>query len=69
MSTRTHSAADHSIGPFSRRQFQAERKIAQWPVVPINLFTLYVFNNIQLSPNALEEAGHRMRLATGKYLN
>jgi hypothetical protein len=69
MSTRTHSAAVQPVGPFSRRQFQAERKIAQWPLLPIDLFTLYVFNNIQLSPNALEEAGHRMRLATGKKLN
>jgi uncharacterized surface protein with fasciclin (FAS1) repeats len=29
MSTRTHGAADQPVGPFSRRQFQAERKIAQ----------------------------------------
>jgi hypothetical protein len=66
MSTRTHGAADQPVGPFSRRQFQAERKIAQWPLIPIDLFTLYVFNNIQLSPNALEEGGRRVRRATNR---
>jgi hypothetical protein len=66
MSTRTHGAADQPVGLFSRRQFQAGRKIAQWPLIPIDLFTLYVFNNIQLPPNALGEAGHRMRLATDR---
>jgi hypothetical protein len=66
MSTRTHGAADQPVGSFSRRQFQAESKIAQWPLIPIDLFTLYVFNNIQLSPNALEEGERRVRRATDR---
>ena len=63
MSTRTHGAADQLAGPFSRRQFRAQRKIAHWRSTPIDLFTLYIFSNIQLPPNALEEAGRRVRLA------
>jgi hypothetical protein len=66
MSTRSHDAADQPIGPFSRRQFQAEKKTAHWHSIPIDLFTLYIFNNIQLPPDALEEAGRRVRLATVK---
>ena len=64
--TRNQGAADQPVGPFSRRRFQAERKIARWPAIPIDLFTLYLFNNIQLPPHALEEAGRRMRLATAR---
>jgi hypothetical protein len=66
MSTRSHDAADQPIGPFGRRQFQAEKKAAHWHSIPIDLFTLYIFNNIQLPPDALEEAGRRVRLATVK---
>jgi hypothetical protein len=66
MSTRTHGAAYQPVGPFSRRQFQAERKIAHWHSIPIDLFTLYIFNNMQLPPNALEEAGRRVRLAADR---
>jgi hypothetical protein len=66
MSTRTHGAGHQPVGPFSRRQFQAERKIVHWHSIPIDLFTLYLFNNIQLPPNALEEAERRMRLATDR---
>lgn len=64
MSTRTHGAADQPVRPSSRRQFQEKRRIAHWQTIPIDLFTLYIFNNIQLPPNALEEAGRRVRLAT-----
>jgi len=63
MSTRIRGAADQPVAPFSRRQFQAERKIAHWHSIPIDLFTLYIFNNIQLPPKALEEAGRHVRLA------
>jgi hypothetical protein len=64
MSTRTHGAANQPVGPFSRRQFQVARRIAHWHSIPIDLFTLYIFNNIQLPPNALEEAGRHVMLAT-----
>jgi hypothetical protein len=66
MSTRTHGTADQSAGPFSRPQYRAERKIAHWRSIPIDLFTLYIFSNIQLPPNALEEVGRRVRLATDR---
>ena len=66
MSTPNHGAADQPVGPFSRRRFRAERRIAHWHAIPIDLFTLYIFNNIQLSPNALEEAGRRVKLATAR---
>lgn len=66
MSTRTHAAPDQPGRPFSGRQFQAERTIAHWHSLPIDLFTLYIFNNIQLPPNALEEAGRHVRLATDR---
>jgi hypothetical protein len=33
--------------------------------MPIDHFMLYVLNNIQLSPNALEEARHTVKSLTG----
>ena len=66
MSTRIQGAADQLVGPSNRRQFRAERKIAHWRSTPIDLFTLYIFSNIQLPPNALEEAGRRVRLSTDR---
>jgi hypothetical protein len=66
MSTRTHGNGDQPVGPFSRHLFQAERKIAHSHSIPIDLFTLYIFNNIQLPPNALEDAGRRVRFATAR---
>jgi hypothetical protein len=33
--------------------------------MPIDRFMLYVLNNIQLTPNALEEADHSLKAATG----
>lgn len=66
MPTGNLGAADQPVGPFSRSQFQEERKIANRQAIPIDLFTLYLFNNIQLSPNALEDAGRRVRLATAR---
>ena len=35
------------------------------PSMPIDRFMLYVLNNIQLTPNALEEATRSLKAATG----
>jgi hypothetical protein len=66
MSTRTHVAGDQPVDPFSPHLFRAEREIDHSHSIPVDLFTLYIFNNIQLPPNALEDAGHRVRLATAR---
>ena len=44
---------------------KAEKVSAPRRSMPIDHFMLYVLNNIQLTPNALEEAGRSLKMTTG----